>query len=196
MSFRWVHAHDENLPQRNSHFFHPDDFPAVLSKCLGWSSIASNAAPSNLESFRHVTLALSGATPTPAGGILFGEHFGQVAWRHADGKWSWEATGTIESILFAADAPDGTRYAAAEGSVLLRRIRPGEWQRIPVSLEDATPKMVYAYPDGSLLTIWDSSSGIHRPSISPGRRSRLDTSLANTGAKGKVYKTIGYCNTW
>lgn len=172
LRYRWVHISDDTLPQRNAFLFHPDDYPAVLSKGLGWTTIAADAAPKSLPvDFKKFTLALSGATPTVAGGTLFGEHFGQVAWRHPDGKWTWEDTGTIESILLAADAPNGTRYAAAEGSVLLQRLGPGDWRRIPVELEDATPRMLYAFGDGSLLTIWEqfekSTALRYRPGTDP-----------------------------
>jgi len=194
LRYRWVHIPDENLPQRSAVLFHPDDYPSVLSKALGWTNIAASATLKSLPpEFRRVTLSLSGATPTVAGGTLFGEHFGQVAWRHADGKWTWEDTGTIESILFAADTPDGTRYAAAEDSILLQRLGPGDWRRIPVPLDDATPRMLYALGDGSLLTIWEqfekSTALRYRPGADPAWTKEWELP-----SPGKVTPSFGCCN--
>jgi len=194
LRYRWVHIPDDNLPQRNAFLFHEDDYPAVLSKSLGWTTVAADATQKSLPpEFRRVTMALSGATPTVAGGTLFGEHFGQVAWRHPDGKWTWEDTGTIESILFAADSPNGTRYAAAEGSMLLQRLGPGNWRRIPVDLEDATPRMLYAAGDGSLLTIWeqfDKSTALrYHPGADPAWTKEWELR-----SPGKVTASFGCCN--
>lgn len=194
LRYRWFQIPDENLPQRNAFLFHPDDYPALLSKALGWTSIGPNAAAKELSSqLKKVTLSLSGATPTVAGGTLFGEHFGQVAWRHADGKWTWDDTGTIESIVVAADTPDGTRYAAAEGSILLQRLGSGEWRRIPVDLEDAKPRLLYAPGDGSLLTIWeqyDKSTALrYRPGADPAWTKEWELL-----SPGKVAPSFGCCN--
>ena len=194
LRYRWVHVPDDNLPQRNAFLFHPDDYPAVLSKALGWSAVPADAATSAMPpGFKRVTLSLSGAMPTVAGGTLFGEHFGQVAWRHADGKWTWEDTGTIESIRFAADTPNGTRYAAAEGSILLQRFGAGDWRRIPVDLEDATPRMLYAAEDGSLLTIWeqfDKSTALrYHPGADPAWTKEWEML-----SPGKVAPSFGCCS--
>lgn len=195
LSFRLVHMPDDTLPQRSSHLFHPDDHPAVLSKSLGWTSIAPGSSSATLAQFKRMTLSLSGATRATAGGILFGEHFGQIAWRHPDGKWSWEDTGTIESILFAADSPNGTRYAVAEGSVLLQRARPGEWTRIPVALEDATPRMLYAFADGSLLTVWEQFQKFTALRYRPGADPSWTTEWEMPAPRGKVAKMLGYCRS-
>ncbi len=194
LRYRWLQTPDDNLPQRNAFLFHPDDYPAVLSKALGWTSIAADATAKSLTpELKRVTLSLSGATPTVAGGTLFGEHFGQVAWRHTDGKWTWEDTGTIESIVFATDTADGTRYAAAAGSILLQRHGPGDWRRIPVDLEDAMPRMLYAPGDGSLLTIWEqfekSTALRYRPGTDPAWTKEWELR-----PPGKVTPGFGCCN--
>jgi hypothetical protein len=99
---------------------------------------------------------------------LFGELFGQVAWRHPDGAWTWEETGALETILAAIDSVDGTRWAVAEGSALLKREAGGRWSRISVPLEDARPCLLYGDGDGSLLTVWTQPNAItvlrYRPS--------------------------------
>jgi hypothetical protein len=103
---------------------------------------------------------LAGLAPANGGGRLFGEFFGQVAWRHPDGSWTWEDTGTLETILAALDAPDGTRWAVAEGSMLLKREADASWNRVAVPLEDARPCLIYAEADGSLLTAWTQLNAI------------------------------------
>jgi len=195
LRYHWVHIPDENLPQRSAFLFHEDDYPSVLSKSLGWTTIASDASPKSLPpEFKRVTMALSGGTPTVAGGILFGEHFGQIAWRHVDGKWTWEDTGTVESILFAADSPDGTRYAAAEGSILLQRLGTGEWRRIPLELEDATPRMLYAFGDGSLLTVWEQFRKSTALRYRPGKDPAWTREWEMPAPSGKLRRSLGYCN--
>jgi hypothetical protein len=193
--YRWVHVPDENLPQRNAFLFHEDDYPTALSKSLGWATVPANATLTSVPAkFKRMTLALAGATATIRGGTLFGEHFGQIAWRHADGNWTWEDTGTIESILAVADTLDGTRYAAAEGSMLLKRVAPGDWRRVSVDLEDATPRLMYAYGDGSLLTVWEQFGRCtalrYRPNANPAWTKEWEVPAPS----GKVKKDLGYYN--
>lgn len=156
--FRMVHVPDETLPQRSAHWFRPDDYPALLGSALSWKQVESHAGLDWMPiPSRRMSMALAGGTPARGGGLLFGEHYGQVAWRHPNGRWSWEDTGTIESILYVVDAADGVRYATAEGSMLLRRNGLRDWQRIPVPIADARPCLAYADADGSLLIAWEHS---------------------------------------
>jgi hypothetical protein len=159
--YRWVHFPDSYLPQRMAYLFHPDDYPQLLSTQLTWSAIPAEVSQSTLRPReRQLSLKLGGGLLASDGGRLFGEFMGQIAWRRADGSWVWEDTGTLETILMAADATDGVRYAFASSSHMLRRHAPNDWRRVTVPFDGAQPCHVQPEPQGRVLVVWDADEKI------------------------------------
>ncbi len=189
-----LHVVDDTLPQRDAFLFHPDDYPALLSKALGWTSLPRDMTAAQLPAaLKRFSQALSQPALARDGGMLFGENFGQIAWRHPGGSWSWDDTGTIETILSASEAPDGTRWAAAEGSILLHRDSPGNWRRVPVDLEDARPCLLHTLDDGSLITVWEQFMKITALRFRPGATPEWTREWEMAEPWGKVKKYMGLC---
>jgi len=159
--YTWIVAPDADLPRRIAYRLEPAKVAALTEAPLGWTSIHDGMRIENLTPhIKQLSMFLGGLARTADGGRLAGEHFGQVAWRSPQGSWSWEGTGTVDTIAGVVEATDGTIYAVSENATLLRREGPGRWQRIDVPFAGEITCSLEAEPDGSLLMAWESYSSI------------------------------------
>jgi hypothetical protein len=166
--FRFTHAGDRDLARHASFMLDPAQAENLLKSPLGWMRIPADTEPANLKlETRRLSMNLAGRARTADGSLLFGELFGQVAQRSSGGEWTWEDTGLAETMQAVVEATDGTRYAVAEHSTLVRRDSPGHWQRIPVPTPGALPCFISAEADGSLFTAWEDFNAITVLSYQP-----------------------------
>jgi hypothetical protein len=157
--FRWTFLPDAQLPTQLSYLLDAAGKATLSGETRGWD--IEGIARSHLTTeTRHLSMMLAGRLLQADGSILFGENFGQIAKRDADGHWTWEDTGIIDSIQVAVSAPDGSMYAAADNSVLLMREAGGNWRRLDVPVEGGLPRFLGVDPAQGLTTVWEQDEGV------------------------------------
>jgi len=170
--FMGIALPDADLPRRVAYLLPADKVAALIVEPLGWTTIPETMRAERLTTrIRQASMFLAGFARSSDGARWVGEHFGQVARRSRQGEWTWEDTGTVETIAGLAETPDGTLYAAAENATVLRRKDSGRWERIDVPYRGEIACLFESQPDGSLLMAWENRESIAVLRYSPGASS-------------------------
>lgn len=125
---------------------------------LGWLPESANEQRMALDKTKEApSLFLNDPKLGDDGSLLVGEALGHIGKRAADGRWSWLDTGTINTILALQTFADGSLLAGSEQSQLLRWTPgSGQWQALPLPLQDASIRFLAAHPArGQLLVAQD-----------------------------------------
>ncbi|PIF76825.1 hypothetical protein CLU95_3993 [Variovorax sp. 54] len=107
---------------------------------LGWSDgDRLRARRKTHDQFLGLTMRAASPVLQPDGSALFGESFGQIAVRSAQGTWSFLQTPTSQPIRSLHVGRGGELYAGSDnGLLMVRRTATGSWESIALPADDSS----------------------------------------------------------
>lgn len=107
---------------------------------LGWSDgDRLRARRKTHDQFLGLTMRAASPVLQPDGSALFGESFGQIAVRSAQGTWSFLQTPTSQPIRSLHVSRGGELYAGSDnGLLMVRRTATGNWESIALPANDSS----------------------------------------------------------